>query len=329
MWYCWVWAEYGAHTFLLWCQKSGTDQRCSIYYFTKGFLLLLTNLINLYFSFAAIDQGKPIHVPRVQLHGNIHFWNSDRPVEESMGSFLVLPLYDAHWRAFGILGLDTLRDQSEKSFFQMHEITFYQVGTIRKQFVSPACKKLVNFTCLFWVNVTCTTKKKYLWVPFCRIWWKWCKESTVSVSCWLASYLKFIMRYHFINNLFHLFLTRMLIYLLSKIQIQQLLFPEALNLIFMFISIKLHETLLFTWWNNYKCQPSGFLWDALWDQPRCGCIIWAAGSAASQPYRCIWPFPLTVSSVCLRIWPWRVLSTSGHYLIRDISQSLFCFRNSD
>ncbi|NWZ63265.1 EFCB5 protein, partial [Acrocephalus arundinaceus] len=77
-------------------------------------------------SFAAIDQGKPIYVPKVQLHGNIHFWNSDRPVEERKGSLLVLPLYDAHWRVFGILGLDTLRDQCEKSIFLTHEITFYE-----------------------------------------------------------------------------------------------------------------------------------------------------------------------------------------------------------
>ncbi|NWT67867.1 EFCB5 protein, partial [Prunella himalayana] len=77
-------------------------------------------------SFAAIDQGKPIYVPRVQHHGNIHFWNSDRPVEEQKGSLLVLPLYDAHWRVFGILGLDTLWDQSHKSIFLTHEITFYE-----------------------------------------------------------------------------------------------------------------------------------------------------------------------------------------------------------
>ncbi|NXY54768.1 EFCB5 protein, partial [Callaeas wilsoni] len=77
-------------------------------------------------SFAAIDQGKPIYVPRVQLHGNIHFWNSDCPVEERKGSLLVLPLHDAFWRVFGILGLDTLRDQCEKSIFLTHEITFYE-----------------------------------------------------------------------------------------------------------------------------------------------------------------------------------------------------------
>ncbi|XP_068066618.1 EF-hand calcium-binding domain-containing protein 5 [Anomalospiza imberbis] len=77
-------------------------------------------------SFAAIDQGKPIYVPRVQHHGNIHFWNSDRSVEERKGSLLVLPLYDAHWRVFGILGLDTLRDQCHKSIFLTHEITFYE-----------------------------------------------------------------------------------------------------------------------------------------------------------------------------------------------------------
>ncbi|NXN96897.1 EFCB5 protein, partial [Rhinopomastus cyanomelas] len=77
-------------------------------------------------SFAAVEEGKPIHVPRVQLHGNIHFWNDNRPVEERRGSLLVLPLHDARWRVFGILGLDTLRDQCEKSIFLTHEISFYQ-----------------------------------------------------------------------------------------------------------------------------------------------------------------------------------------------------------
>ncbi|NWH65205.1 EFCB5 protein, partial [Geococcyx californianus] len=77
-------------------------------------------------SFAAVEEGKPIHVPRVQLHGNIHFWNFDRPVEETKGSLVVLPLHDAHWRAFGILGLDTLRDQCEQTIFLTHEISFYQ-----------------------------------------------------------------------------------------------------------------------------------------------------------------------------------------------------------
>ncbi|NXJ09216.1 EFCB5 protein, partial [Odontophorus gujanensis] len=77
-------------------------------------------------SFAAVEGEKPIHVPRVQLHGNIHFWNYDRPAEERRGSFLVLPLQDAHWRVFGILGLDTLQDQSEKTIFLSHEISFYQ-----------------------------------------------------------------------------------------------------------------------------------------------------------------------------------------------------------
>ncbi|XP_008943580.1 PREDICTED: EF-hand calcium-binding domain-containing protein 5-like, partial [Merops nubicus] len=77
-------------------------------------------------SFAAVEEGKPIHVPRVQLHGNIHFWNHDRLEEERKGSFLVLPVHDARWRVFGILGLDTLREQSEKTIFLSHEISFYQ-----------------------------------------------------------------------------------------------------------------------------------------------------------------------------------------------------------
>ncbi|NXT22183.1 EFCB5 protein, partial [Syrrhaptes paradoxus] len=77
-------------------------------------------------SFAAVEEGKPIHVPRVQLHGNIHFWNYDRPEQERKGSLLVLPLHDACWRVFGILGLDTLRDQREETIFLTHEISFYQ-----------------------------------------------------------------------------------------------------------------------------------------------------------------------------------------------------------
>lgn len=59
--------------------------------------------------------------------------------------------------------------------------------------------------------------------------------------------------------------------------------------------------------------------DGLWDQPHCGCIIWAAGSAASQPYRSVWLFPLKISSVRLRTWPWpgtlyfRALFDKGHF----------------
>ncbi|NXL94232.1 EFCB5 protein, partial [Alectura lathami] len=77
-------------------------------------------------SFAAVEEEKPIHVPRVQLHGNIHFWNYDRPAQERRGSFLVMPLQDALWRVFGILGVDTLRDHSNKTIFLTHEISFCQ-----------------------------------------------------------------------------------------------------------------------------------------------------------------------------------------------------------
>ncbi|XP_033028489.1 EF-hand calcium-binding domain-containing protein 5 [Lacerta agilis] len=77
-------------------------------------------------SFAAALDDKPIHVPRVHLHGNIHFWNQDRPREERKGSFLVLPLEDIRRRVFGVLGLDTLQDKNEKTIFVPHEIRFYQ-----------------------------------------------------------------------------------------------------------------------------------------------------------------------------------------------------------
>ncbi|XP_015277516.1 PREDICTED: EF-hand calcium-binding domain-containing protein 5 [Gekko japonicus] len=77
-------------------------------------------------SFAAALDDKPIHVPRVQLHGNIHFWNCDRPKQERKGSFLVLPIEDIRRRVFGILGLDTLRDRNDQTIFVPHEIRFYQ-----------------------------------------------------------------------------------------------------------------------------------------------------------------------------------------------------------
>lgn len=89
-------------------------------------------MVFLSLSFAAAEEGKPVHVPRVKFHGNIHFWNYDRPERERRGSFLVLPLQDSRRRAFGILGLDTLRDQCEQTIFLTHEISFYQVGTMRK-----------------------------------------------------------------------------------------------------------------------------------------------------------------------------------------------------
>ncbi|XP_020818960.1 LOW QUALITY PROTEIN: EF-hand calcium-binding domain-containing protein 5 [Phascolarctos cinereus] len=77
-------------------------------------------------SFTVVDQGKPIHVPQVQKHGNIHFWNPSREQKDCKGSFLAVPLEDAYKRSFGILGVDTLRDTSRKSIFVAHEISFYQ-----------------------------------------------------------------------------------------------------------------------------------------------------------------------------------------------------------
>ncbi|XP_036624041.1 EF-hand calcium-binding domain-containing protein 5 [Trichosurus vulpecula] len=77
-------------------------------------------------SFTVVDQGQPIHVPQVEKHGNIHFWNTSRQEKDHRGSFLAIPLEDAHKRVFGVLGIDTLRDTSRKSIFTTHEISFYQ-----------------------------------------------------------------------------------------------------------------------------------------------------------------------------------------------------------
>ncbi|XP_045374970.1 EF-hand calcium-binding domain-containing protein 5 isoform X1 [Camelus bactrianus] len=77
-------------------------------------------------SFTVVDEGKPIHVPQVQHHGNIFFWNYSRKKNDQNGSFLVLPLQDAHMRIFGVLAVDTLRDPKKINIFLPHEIRFYQ-----------------------------------------------------------------------------------------------------------------------------------------------------------------------------------------------------------
>ncbi|KAF6030150.1 hypothetical protein EB796_011528 [Bugula neritina] len=77
-------------------------------------------------SFAAVESGKPLHVPRVSNHGNIHFFNPNRAEDDRDGSFVVIPLKDKRKRVFGTLGVDTLRDPHTKSIFITHEIQFYQ-----------------------------------------------------------------------------------------------------------------------------------------------------------------------------------------------------------
>ncbi|KAM3934817.1 EF-hand calcium-binding domain-containing protein 5 [Leptodactylus fuscus] len=77
-------------------------------------------------SFAAVDSGSPQHVPRVQYHGNIQFWNTERPEEERKGSLIVLPLMDMQQRVFGALSIDTLRELKDRNIFLSHEISFYQ-----------------------------------------------------------------------------------------------------------------------------------------------------------------------------------------------------------
>ncbi|XP_033099536.1 EF-hand calcium-binding domain-containing protein 5-like isoform X2 [Anneissia japonica] len=77
-------------------------------------------------SFSSVDTGKPLHVPRVQNHGNIMFFNNDRSDEDRQGSFIVIPLKDLKRNVFGTMGIDTLNDPQEKSIFITHEISFFQ-----------------------------------------------------------------------------------------------------------------------------------------------------------------------------------------------------------
>ncbi|XP_073524069.1 EF-hand calcium-binding domain-containing protein 5 [Phyllobates terribilis] len=77
-------------------------------------------------SFAAVDSGIPQHVPRIQYHGNIQFWNNERSEEERKGSLIILPLMDTQQRVFGTLSIDTVRELRDRNIFLTHEISFYQ-----------------------------------------------------------------------------------------------------------------------------------------------------------------------------------------------------------
>ncbi|XP_073421528.1 EF-hand calcium-binding domain-containing protein 5 [Dendrobates tinctorius] len=77
-------------------------------------------------SFAAVDSGIPQHVPRIQYHGNIKFWNNERSEEERKGSLIVLPLMDTQQQVFGTLSIDTVRELRDRNIFLTHEISFYQ-----------------------------------------------------------------------------------------------------------------------------------------------------------------------------------------------------------
>ncbi|XP_019505963.1 PREDICTED: EF-hand calcium-binding domain-containing protein 5 [Hipposideros armiger] len=77
-------------------------------------------------SFTVVDEGTLIHVPQVQHHGNIFFWNHSRQETDQNGSFLALPLQDAHMRIFGVMAVDTLRDPDKINIFLPHEMRFYQ-----------------------------------------------------------------------------------------------------------------------------------------------------------------------------------------------------------
>lgn len=92
--------------------------------------LLCLSLISLFLclSFTVVDEGTPIHVPQVQHHGNIFFWNDSHQKTDQNGSFLALPLQDAHMRIFGVMAVDTLRDPHKINIFLPHEIRFYQVN---------------------------------------------------------------------------------------------------------------------------------------------------------------------------------------------------------
>lgn len=101
-------------------------------WFNLELLLCLSPIFTfLFLSFTVVDKGMPIHVPQVQHHGNIFFWNHSRQKSDQNGSFLALPLQNACMRIFGVLAVDTLRDPQKINIFLPHEIRFYQVSQRR------------------------------------------------------------------------------------------------------------------------------------------------------------------------------------------------------
>lgn len=65
-----------------------TERNCKDNLTTENFLIFL-----LVCSFAAVESGKPIHVPRVANHGNIQFWNPYRQPEVKSNAILYQHLY--------------------------------------------------------------------------------------------------------------------------------------------------------------------------------------------------------------------------------------------
>jgi len=84
-----------------------------------------------YDSFYAVRRGKLVHVPRVQSHGRIFFWNTDREEGLREGSLVLVPVRDNRRRTFGLVGIDNVDSApgADRSIFSSHEISFYQVIT--------------------------------------------------------------------------------------------------------------------------------------------------------------------------------------------------------
>ncbi|CAK8684544.1 EF-hand calcium-binding domain-containing protein 5-like isoform X3 [Clavelina lepadiformis] len=79
-------------------------------------------------SFYAVRRGKLVHVPRVQSHGRVYFWNPDRDEGVKEGSLVLVPLRDEQRRTYGLIGIDNIdiSASSDRSIFASHEINFFQ-----------------------------------------------------------------------------------------------------------------------------------------------------------------------------------------------------------
>src|SRR5689334_10824450 len=110
-------------------------------------------------SFQILDSGKWTYINQTKNHSRLYFF--DPNMKNNSGSFVLIPLKRLQRKySFGLLGIDTIRDQKEKAFAQ-HEVQFYEGITSALSdtftfidFDTNMMKILHRFT--YWIKQRCS-----------------------------------------------------------------------------------------------------------------------------------------------------------------------------